>query len=224
MGEEACRCTAADLARHQRRLSGPLLDRIDVLIPVARPSASALRDECAPPSATVRARVIEARERQAQRLAAFGIACNAQMTPRVMREVAQPTPSALRAALRAPRPPPPQRPRPHPRPPRRPHGRRPRGRRPHRSRPRPHRRRAAPRTAGAAPPYDRCDDCLRRTDLVAALAGWLDVEWRKRDAPTRVLARTDEQLLDACDMPDVRQAVRRVRSRRPPARRSLRHG
>jgi len=50
-----------------------------------------------------------------------------------------------------------------------------------------------------------CDDCLRRTDLVARLAGWLDVEWRKRDAPTRVLARTDEQLLDACDMSDVRQ-------------------
>jgi magnesium chelatase family protein len=96
MGEEACRCTAADLARHQRRLSGPLLDRIDVLIPVARPSAAALREESAPPSATVRDRVIEARERQARRLSAFGLACNAQMTPRVMREVAQPAPSALR--------------------------------------------------------------------------------------------------------------------------------
>jgi magnesium chelatase family protein len=96
MGEAACRCTAADLARYRRRLSGPLLDRIDVLMPVARPTADALRLETAPPSATVRARVIEARERQAQRLAAFGLACNAQMTPRVMREVAQPTPSALR--------------------------------------------------------------------------------------------------------------------------------
>jgi magnesium chelatase family protein len=96
MGEEACRCTAADLARHQRRLSGPLLDRIDVLIPVARPTAAGLREESAPPSATVRDRVIEARERQARRLSAFGLACNAQMTPRVMREVAQPAPSALR--------------------------------------------------------------------------------------------------------------------------------
>jgi magnesium chelatase family protein len=96
MGEEACRCTAADLARHQRRLSGPLLDRIDVLMPVGRPSAAALRDETAPPSAEVRVRVIEARERQAQRLSAFGLSCNAQMTPRVMREVAQPAPSALR--------------------------------------------------------------------------------------------------------------------------------
>ena len=43
-----------------------------------------------------------------------------------------------------------------------------------------------------------CDDCLRRTDLVAALAGWLDVEWRRREAPGRVLARTDASLLDAC--------------------------
>jgi len=43
-----------------------------------------------------------------------------------------------------------------------------------------------------------CDDCLRRTDLVGALAGWLDIEWRKREAPARVLALSDERLLDAC--------------------------
>jgi magnesium chelatase family protein len=96
MGDEACRCTAADLSRHQRRLSGPLLDRIDVLIPVGRPTAAALRSESAPPSDTVRARVIEARERQARRLSAYGLACNAQMTPRVMRAVADATPSAVR--------------------------------------------------------------------------------------------------------------------------------
>ena len=49
-----------------------------------------------------------------------------------------------------------------------------------------------------------CDDCLRRTDLIAALAGWLDVEWRRRDAPGRVLARSDESLLDACEASGVR--------------------
>jgi DNA processing protein len=49
-----------------------------------------------------------------------------------------------------------------------------------------------------------CDDCLRRTDLVAALAAWLDIEWRRRDAPGRVLARPDEALLAACDSPEVR--------------------
>ena len=96
MGDEACRCTAADLARHQRRLSGPLLDRIDVLVPVGRPPAEALRTETAPASAVVRARVIEARERQGRRLAAYGLTCNAEMTPRVMRETATPEAEALR--------------------------------------------------------------------------------------------------------------------------------
>jgi magnesium chelatase family protein len=96
MGEEKCRCTAADLARHHRRLSGPLLDRIDILVPVGRPTAKAMQGDEAPSSSAVRARVIEARDRQSRRLAAYGLACNAQMTARVMREVAEPTASALR--------------------------------------------------------------------------------------------------------------------------------
>jgi DNA processing protein len=50
-----------------------------------------------------------------------------------------------------------------------------------------------------------CDDCLRRTDLVAALAGWLDVEWRRQDAPARVLALGDERLLDAAGIAAVRR-------------------
>jgi DNA processing protein len=49
------------------------------------------------------------------------------------------------------------------------------------------RQRASPRA---------CDDCLRRTDLVAALAGRLDVEWRRREAPSRVLALADEVLVE----------------------------
>ena len=39
LGDHRCRCSAADLARHQRRLSGPLLDRIDVTVAVGRPTA-----------------------------------------------------------------------------------------------------------------------------------------------------------------------------------------
>jgi DNA processing protein len=42
-----------------------------------------------------------------------------------------------------------------------------------------------------------CDACLRRAALVAALAGRLDVEWRRRDATSRVLALPDEELLAA---------------------------
>ena len=38
LGDHRCRCSAADLARHQRRLSGPLLDRIDVTVAVGRPT------------------------------------------------------------------------------------------------------------------------------------------------------------------------------------------
>ena len=49
-----------------------------------------------------------------------------------------------------------------------------------------------------------CDDCLRRTDLIAALAGWLDIEWRRRDAPARVLSLPDEALLDAAANASVR--------------------
>jgi magnesium chelatase family protein len=94
--EHACRCSAADLARHQRRLSGPLLDRIDLLVAVPRPRASALRDEGAPSSAAVRARVVAARERQSHRLAAHGVSCNARMTTRQLRELADATPSAIR--------------------------------------------------------------------------------------------------------------------------------
>jgi DNA processing protein len=49
-----------------------------------------------------------------------------------------------------------------------------------------------------------CDDCLRRTDLIAALAAWLDIEWRRRDAPGWVLARADDSLLAACESRAVR--------------------
>jgi phosphoribosylaminoimidazole-succinocarboxamide synthase len=68
----------------------------DVVELVGRPRAEALRGEQAPSSAAVRERVVAARERQAERLARFGLACNAQMTPRILREHAAATPSALR--------------------------------------------------------------------------------------------------------------------------------
>jgi magnesium chelatase family protein len=97
MGEEACRCSAADLARHQRRLSGPLLDRIDVSVTVGRPSAEALRTQAAPPSATVRERIVEARERQTARLAGTPMTCNAQLTARQLHDLAGATPEAYAA-------------------------------------------------------------------------------------------------------------------------------
>jgi magnesium chelatase family protein len=95
-GDHRCRCSAADLARHQRRLSGPLLDRIDVTIAVGRPAAKALREQRAPGSPVLREQVLAARERQLRRFAGLGVSCNAQMTPRMIRELVGATPSALR--------------------------------------------------------------------------------------------------------------------------------
>jgi magnesium chelatase family protein len=96
LGEPACRCTAADLARHQRRLSGPLMDRIDVVLWVDRPTSEALRTEAAPGSAEVRERVTAARARQAERLGSVGLSCNAQLTTRMLRERADVTAPAMR--------------------------------------------------------------------------------------------------------------------------------
>jgi len=96
LGGTRCQCSQADLARHRRRLSGPLLDRIDILMRVERPPAEALRQQTAPASTDVRARVVVARERQLHRLAGELETCNAQLTSRQIRELGRIVPSALR--------------------------------------------------------------------------------------------------------------------------------
>lgn len=78
-GSDRCRCTEADLARHARRLSGPLLDRIDLTCQVDRPTAADLAAPALRTTAGERSRVAEARERQRERLAGTGAACNAHM-------------------------------------------------------------------------------------------------------------------------------------------------
>ena len=83
-----CRCTDADLLRHRRRLSGPLLDRIDLLLGVGRPSAAELKAPPVTTSAQARERVVAARERQVARLRETGATCNAHMdTTQVRRHV-----------------------------------------------------------------------------------------------------------------------------------------
>src|SRR5690242_9577641 len=80
-----CRCSEGDLARHARRLSGPLLDRIDLLVHVQRPDADRLAQEATASSHTERARVIAARERQIERLEGTGATCNGHMDARLLR-------------------------------------------------------------------------------------------------------------------------------------------
>jgi magnesium chelatase family protein len=82
---ERCQCSEADLARHRRRLSGPLLDRIDLLVCMERPAINHLSGRPATSSSYAREQVIEARERQAVRLRDDGILVNAQMDARMLR-------------------------------------------------------------------------------------------------------------------------------------------
>jgi magnesium chelatase family protein len=79
-GTDACRCSEGDLARHRRRLSGPLLDRLDILVDMPRPSASEIGRTSGTCTAAVRESVMAARERQAARLAGTGATTNAELT------------------------------------------------------------------------------------------------------------------------------------------------
>jgi magnesium chelatase family protein len=81
---DRCGCGEADLRRHRRKLSGPLLDRMDLLVTVTRPTEHELR---APPtidSAGARERVVSARERQQARLAGTQTCCNGEMDVRLV--------------------------------------------------------------------------------------------------------------------------------------------
>lgn len=87
--DKECTCTPAAQARYMDKISGPLMDRIDIqveVIPVAIESMTRQRreGEC---SAEIRARVVAARERQITRLQRDGYAnthCNAMLTPEQM--------------------------------------------------------------------------------------------------------------------------------------------
>jgi magnesium chelatase family protein len=86
---ERCKCSATDLARHRRRLSGPLLDRIDLLLELENEGAAGL---LAPPlssSRQAREQVMLARERQAARLREEGVLVNAQLDVRMLRRHAR---------------------------------------------------------------------------------------------------------------------------------------
>ena len=94
--QRRCRCTDADLMRHRRRLSGPLLDRIDLLLVVGRPSAEELRAPAIMTSEQARERVVAARERQVARLRETGATCNAHMDTALVRRHVDLEPDAER--------------------------------------------------------------------------------------------------------------------------------
>ena len=81
---ELCRCSETDMARHRRKLSGPLLDRIDLQAKLENASTQGLSTAPCTSSAKARERVSEARERQAHRLReeGSGATVNAHMDVR----------------------------------------------------------------------------------------------------------------------------------------------
>ncbi len=76
---ERCTCAEVDIRRHERRLSGPLLDRMDLLVNVYRPTEEELRGPAITNSAAVRDRVASARERQRHRLQGTRASCNGEL-------------------------------------------------------------------------------------------------------------------------------------------------
>jgi len=85
-----CPCRDDQLARYAAKLSGPLLDRIDLRLSVPRLTKHELLGASeGEPSAAVRARVVAARDRQLERYDAIGLTCNAHLPgPMVRREAA----------------------------------------------------------------------------------------------------------------------------------------
>jgi magnesium chelatase family protein len=98
-----CRCTPHQVRRYRARLSGPLLDRLDIHLDVPPVSVRELGGEGGQePSTAVRARVSAARARQTVRYRHERLYCNAQLKPRHIRKycaVGAPARSLLEQAM-----------------------------------------------------------------------------------------------------------------------------
>ena len=87
-----CVCTPGQISRYLSKISGPLLDRIDIQVEVQNvPFAQLSTMKPGEPSEKIRERVIQARQIQEARFKDFkGIHCNAQMTERMLHQFAEP--------------------------------------------------------------------------------------------------------------------------------------
>ncbi len=102
-GDAACTCSPLERRRYQARLSGPLMDRIDLRVDLPPVTRAAWLDGLEPPEATavVAHRVAVARDAAAQRLAGTGLSVNSQVPGRLLRERWTVPRASLRLAERA---------------------------------------------------------------------------------------------------------------------------
>jgi magnesium chelatase family protein len=102
--QRRCRCTTGQILHYRGKISGPLLDRIDIHVEVGPISEKEmLAKRAGEPSAVIRRRVTAARGAQQERFAGTGIHCNAQMSGSAMDEccsLTRETQSLLRFAIR----------------------------------------------------------------------------------------------------------------------------
>ena len=93
----ACECTPQQVQRYLGKVSGPLLDRIDLQVEIVPVDFDKLSDiQPSESSQKIRERVLRAREIQIARFAPYpGVHCNAQMTPRLMELFARPDAEGL---------------------------------------------------------------------------------------------------------------------------------
>jgi magnesium chelatase family protein len=84
---QKCTCTAAQVERYQKKVSGPLLDRIDLHVEVPRVAFDELTSSvAAEPSKVIRERVARARQIQAERFEERGIITNSEMSNNELKE------------------------------------------------------------------------------------------------------------------------------------------
>ena len=85
--EKQCRCSDTQIQRYQSRLSGPLLDRIDLVITVPRLTTDELVQKGeSEPSAKIRERIVRARKIQAQRYQNDGILTNSELSTKLIKK------------------------------------------------------------------------------------------------------------------------------------------
>ena len=94
--QRECRCSQRQILKYRNKISGPLLDRIDIHIEVPSMAYEELAAlDAGEPSTTIRGRASEARARQRARFNGDGrVHCNADMGEKLMRDHCQPTEEA----------------------------------------------------------------------------------------------------------------------------------
>jgi magnesium chelatase family protein len=96
-----CTCSPGLVARYQKRISGPFIDRVDMFIEVPHVDYEKLSDDrLGEPSEKIRGRIEIARDRQLARFKGTKLVCNAEMTPTEVRDFCR-TEEAAQSLLKA---------------------------------------------------------------------------------------------------------------------------